>query len=164
MRRIPRTITALVGLIAALGVIAVAATAVGAAGKGKSTKGTIWIASTPRSSNGLLYEAGQIKDKLLGEGAITFTIKPIVNPSGTFTAKALKVTLWTSKGSLSGTGSALITVTNTPTTGGSTASNGKVSLTKGTGGLKGHSFTGKFSGTGNVNGATYTFKYTGTYK
>lgn len=164
MRRITRSTTGLVGLIAALGVIAVAATAVGAAGKAKSTKGTIWIASTPRSNSGLLYEAGQIKDKRFGEGAITFTIKPIANPSGTFTAKALKVTLWTTKGSLTGTGSALITLTNTPKAGDSTASNGKVSLTKGTGGLKGHSFTAKFSGTGNVNGAIYTFTYTGTYK
>jgi hypothetical protein len=155
----------------AIGVLAVApaivvlgATTVGAKGAGRSTSGTIWIAATPRSSGALLYEAGQIKDKRLSEGAITFTIKPLVSPKGTITAKAIKVTWWTSTGSLSGTGSAQLTITNTPKPGDSVVKNGTVKLTQGTGGQKGRSLTATFTGSGNVNGALYTFHYKGTYK
>ena len=94
--------------------------------QGKPTSGTDWIAATPRSTNSLLYEAGQAKDKLLGDGAITYTIKPIVNPKGTITAKTIKVTWWTSTGSLAGTGSAQVTITNKPKAGDSVVTNGTV--------------------------------------
>lgn len=151
-------------LAAACAIVVVGATTVGAKSSGKPTSGTDWIAATPRSTNSLLYEAGQAKDKLLGDGAITYTIKPTVNPKGTITAKAIKVTWWTSTGSLSGTGSARVTITNKPKAGDSVVTNGTVSLKQGTGGQKGHSFTATFTGSGNANGALYTFHYKGTYK
>jgi hypothetical protein len=154
----------LVPAAVACALIAVGAATVGAKSKGKSTNGTIYIGSNPRSGVGLLYVAGDVVDKVLGEGAITFTIRPIPNTSGTITAKALKVTLWTTDGSLTGTGSALLTITNMPKTGDSTVSNGTVSLTKGTGAQKGHSFKATFTGSGNLTGAFYTFNYKGTYK
>jgi hypothetical protein len=144
--------------------VAVGATSSGAAGGVKHTSGTFYIAQTPLKKSGILYVAGEGTDKALGADAVTFTIKPLPNSSGTITAKAIKVTLWTKNGSLSGSGSATLTITNSPAPGDATASNGVVSLTKGTGGQVGHAFKVKFTGTGNISTGLYTFKYTGTYK
>ncbi len=143
---------------------AVATSSVGAAGGARSTSGTIWFAANPRSTSTLLYVGGNIKDKVLGEGAVTFTIKPFVNPKGRLVAKVNKATVWTATGSLTGTGSGNITVTNKPKQGDSTISGGVLDLTKGTGALKGHSLKATFTGAGNVSGALYTLHYRGTYK
>src|SRR5438445_496187 len=107
MRNVSMRRIATAAVVGACAVAAVGVASVGAKSAGKATKGTIYIAATPRSANGLLYVAGDIKDKLFGEGAVTFTIKPIPTTTpGTLTAKALKVTMWTTTGSLTGTGSA----------------------------------------------------------
>jgi hypothetical protein len=144
--------------------VAISAATSGAASGAKHTSGTFYIAQTPLQKAGILYVAGEGTDKAVGPDAITFTIKPLSNPSGTITAKAIKVTLWTKDGTLTGTGSATLTITNSPKSGDLTASNGVVSLTKGTGGQVGHTFKVNFTGTGNIATGLYTFKYTGTYK
>jgi hypothetical protein len=51
-----------------------------------------------------------------------------------------------------------------PKAGDATVSSGKVSLTKGTGGQKRHSFVGTFTGTGNAVSGVYVFNYKATYK
>lgn len=156
----------IVGLLVTSALIAFGAANVGAKPKtkGKSTHGTVYIAQTPRSTTKLLYEAGNITDKVLGDCAITFTIKPQGNSSGTVTANAIKVTLWTKKGSLTGTGGALLTITNSPHALDVIVSKGKASLTKGTNGEKGHRFKITFTGSGNGGTGAYVFKYKGTYK
>jgi hypothetical protein len=164
MTRFTRSLTAAGGLIAVAALIAFGAAGVGAKSSGKADSGTLWFASSPRSTSSLLYVGGQDADKVLGAGAVTFTIKPTVNPSGTITVKVLSATLWSSTGSLNGKGSALLTITNKPAMGDSTVSKGKASLTKGTGALKGHSLTITFTGSGQVSGALYTLHYKGTYK
>ena len=162
-----RTLSAALTTIAVVALAAIGAGTVGAKtggkGKGKATSGTSYLGDTSQSSSSLLYEAGFNTDKLLGEGAITYTIAPLGQTNGTIQANAKKVTLWTKTGSLSGTGSATVTITN-PSTGDATVSNGTANLTKGTGALKGHSLKLKFSGTGNIKTTLYTFHYTGTYK
>lgn len=163
MRRIIRSTTIAAAAIACALVAALAATA-GASSHGKKTSGTFYIGLTPQVKSGLEYVAGQATDKALGPVAVTFTIKPLPGTSGSILAKATKVTLWSSTGTLSGSGSATLTITNTPNAGDATATNGVVSLTKGTGGLKGHSFKVKFSGSGSISTGEYTFKYSGTYK
>jgi hypothetical protein len=166
MSLIRRWRAATAAVVATSVVIVAGAAAVGAKpnpGGGKSTSGTVYIASTPRPSS-LVYAAGNVVDKVLGEDAITFTIKPIGNAAGTITAKAQKVTLWTRKGSISGTGSALLTITNHPKVGDVTVSKGTASLTNGTGGETGHSFKITFTGTGSLTTGSYTFHYKGKYK
>jgi hypothetical protein len=64
---------------------------------------------------------------------VTYTIKPTSATSGTITATAKKVTLWTSNGTLSGTGTATLHITNQPKAGDDTVTNGKIKLTHGTG-------------------------------
>ena len=86
------------------------------------------------------------------------------NKPGTIIAKAQKVTIWTSKGSLSGTGSAKLTITNKPKAGDATVSGGKINLTHGSGGQAGHSLVAKFNGIGSVSSGQYVFHYKGTYK
>lgn len=148
----------------AMGGLATGVATVAAAGKSRSTSGTIWIAETMRPGHGVIYEAGQVKDKMLGEGAISFSIKPVAGKPGTLIVKAVKVTAYFAGGSLTGTGSSTLTITNKPSSGDATASNGHVSLTKGTGALKGHSLATTFTGKGTVTGGVFTFKYKGTYK
>jgi hypothetical protein len=168
MNRRARTyLGAVVGLLAATALIALGASTVGAkpSKKGKADRGTVYIAVTPRPSPSLLYAAGDGVDKVLGEGAITFTIKPLpTNVAGTITVKAVKVTIWGADGSLSGTGSATVTITNKPKQGDATVSNGKASFAKGTGGQKGHSLKITFTGKGSVSSGSYIFNYKGTYK
>jgi hypothetical protein len=145
-------------------VLGVAGAASGAGGGGRATSGTAWLAATPHSGAGLVYYAGFNSDKLLGPGATTYTIKPTSTKSGTVLAKAKKVTLWTSNGTLSGTGTATLTITNKPKSGDDTVTGGKIRLTQGTGGQAGHSLVGTFTGKGNIVSGSYVFHYKGTYK
>jgi hypothetical protein len=131
--------------LAVCGLLTVAAGAVAAAGSGRADSSTIYAAST-HTTGGYTYAAGQGADKVLGQVAITYRIKAV--PSGT-TAINLKISPvveYTATGSLSGKATATLTV---GANGAETVSNGKVSLTNGTGSLRGHSLTGTFSGFGN---------------
>ena len=75
---------------------------------------------------------------------------------GNIQVLARKITIYTTKGSLTGSGKATQNTTTNAVT------NGTFTLTRGTGGYKGHKFSGKFSGT--YKEGVYTFKYTGTYR
>jgi hypothetical protein len=143
----------------AIGIVGVAQ---GAAKKGRKDSGTAYVTVVHQVGKQEIA-AGDLKDKLLGPGAIVYQITvsagPPSVPGASVTIKANKVTLFTSQGSLSGTGQAVQTI-NADGTG--NVQNGSVKLTKGTGGLKGHSLTATFSGP--FNGSFYTFTYKGTYK
>jgi hypothetical protein len=147
-------------------VLAAVGVSVAASGRGgKPTSGTAYIGSTSRSSNNLIYAAGFNVDRVLGSGAVTFTIKPLASTKpATIRAQAKKVTLWTSSGSLSGTGTATIHITGQPKTGDATVSGGKLKLNHGTGGQAGHSLVATFSGKGNAVSGQYVFHYKGTYR
>jgi hypothetical protein len=149
------------GVLGALAGVAIAS----AGGAGKRDTGTAYIGLTSRSTKTLLYPAGFITDKVLGNGAVTYTLKPLAGTApSTVKVKALKVTTWTTTGSLSGTGSATLTITNKPKAGDATVSAGKLNLTHGTGGQTGHSLVGTFTGNGNVSSGQYVFHYKATYK
>jgi hypothetical protein len=79
---------------------------------------------------------------------------------GTLKAKGT-VDLFTKNGELSGTDTVDL-VTNADGT--VTFSNGKASLTKGSGLEKGHSFIGTFTGTGKTITGPYVFHTKGTYR
>ena len=158
-----------VGAVAALAIMVTVASATAGAiaasgGSARQTSGTAYLAATPRTSKGLVYYAGFNSDKVLGHGAATYTIKPTTARSGTITAAAKKVTLWTSNGTLSGTGTATLHITNKPKTGDDTVTGGKLKLTHGTGGQAGHSILATFTGAGNIVSGEYVFHYKGTYK
>lgn len=128
-------------------------------GKARKTSGVVHAAVT-HSEGSDLYVAGDFKDKILGRGAIVYLTKVTTDPAtGSFLIKARKITIYTTKGSLSGAGQA--TQTNTPD-GKTTVTDGTYKLTKGTGKLKGHTFTGTFSGA--LDAGVYTFTFAGTYK
>src|SRR5947209_779601 len=157
------------GAVAALAImVAVASATAGAiaagGGSARQTSGTAYLAATPRTSKGLVYYAGFNTDKVLGQGAATYTIKPTGARSGSIIATAKKVTLWTSNGTLSGTGTATLHITNKPNSGDDTVTGGKIRLTHGTGGQAGHSIVGTFTGKGNIGTGEYVFHYKGTYK
>jgi hypothetical protein len=148
--------------IASLGIVG---SAIGASG-GTRDSGIAYVAQAPKPGK-LVYDAGFVHDKVLGSGAVTFVTKPLVSPSGQITIKSKPVTIYTPKGSLSGTGSGILTITNKPKPGDATVTHGKLVLNHGTGRLAGHSLRATFSGTGNIGGTNvpdfYTFNYKGVY-
>lgn len=122
--------------------------------KGKQTSGTVWAYVTHAEGKNL-FVSGDFKDKLLGHGGIVYITRVSSGPAqGVFHVNAKRITIYTTKGSISGTGSATQTITSTS----STVSDGKFLLNKGTGAYKGHTFQGTFSGTQSSNGE-YTFTY-----
>ena len=147
-------------LLILISVIALAVSGVAVAGtKGKRTSGVAHAGVTHAEGNDL-YVAGDFKDKLLGRGAIVYvTNVSAADQPGVYDIKAKRITIFTTRGSLTGTGSGTQTIHADGTT---DVSNGKFNLTRGTGKLKGHSLKGTFSGP-QENGV-YTFSYTGTYR
>jgi hypothetical protein len=107
-----------------------------------------------------LYVSGDFKDKVLGRGAIVYiTQATATQQPGVYAVTAKSVTLYTTKGTLTGTASGVQTIRDDGT---SDVTNGKASLTKGTGAYKGHSLKVTFSGP--FKSGVYTFTYQGTYK
>jgi hypothetical protein len=121
----------------------------------KKDSGTAY-ASIVHTAGSTEYVAGYTFDKLFGRTATTYVTSASAGAAGTVKVTARRVTLYTAKGSLWGTGSA----TQNLVTGAIT--NGKLNLIHGTGGLKGHTFKGTF--TGNLTSGVYTFNYKGTYR
>jgi hypothetical protein len=161
MIRRTRSLAATVGALGAIALLSLAGTAIGAgATKGKADSGTSYVAIT-HTSGGFEYTAGNNTDKLLGVGAITYKLKLGPSKAGVYKVTANPVVLYTGTGSLTGTGSATLTVAND---GSATVTGGKLNLTKGTGSQKGHSVVATFTGKGSVAAGTYKFTYKGTYK
>jgi hypothetical protein len=139
--------------------LAVSFTGVAAAKPAKSTSGVVY-ASANHAEGSDLYVSGDLKDKLLGRGAIVYIVQAESGPTpGSVLVQAKKITIFTTKGSLSGTGQA--TQTFNPD-GSGTVSDGTFKLTKGTGAYEGHTLKGTFSGS--FLDGVYTFDYTGKYK
>ncbi len=139
--------------------IAVGVPAVAIAKPAKNTTGVIY-ASANHVEGTDLYVSGDLKDSLLGRGAIVYIVQAEAGPTpGSVLVKADKITIFTTKGSLTGTGQAIQTF-NPDGTG--TISDGTYKLTKGTGAYKGHKLKGSFTGT--YTDGVYTFNYTGKYK
>lgn len=156
------------GLGVAIVGLGFAGSAIGAAGGGTPTSGISYVAQAPKPSSSLVYDAGFTHDKVLGSGAVTFVTKPLVTRTGAIEVNSKRVTIYTASGSLSGTGSAILTITNKPNPGDATITKGKLLLNHGTGHLAGHSLRATFTGTGNVGGTNvpdwYTFRYKGVYR
>jgi hypothetical protein len=152
----------IVAIASVLGVGAVLASGAGAVGAraGKPDKGVIYFAET-HNANGITFAAGNATDSLFGTEAVTYAIKTAPTQTGTVQVTAKPVTTWTKTGTLSGTATATLTV---DANGKATFTNGKVSETKGTGTLKGHSLTATFTGSGDTKTATYQITYKGIYK
>ena len=126
----------------------------------QSTSGVIY-ASGNHVEGTDLYVSGDFKDKLLGRGAIVYVVQAASGPEpGSVLVKADKITIYTTKGSLTGTGQATQTFNADGT---ATISDGTFKLTKGTGAYKGHKLKGTFTGTQGTD-FIFTFNYTGKYK
>jgi hypothetical protein len=147
-------------LAGVLTLVALASTGVSfAATKGKADKGVAYVSAT-HSEGKTLFVSGDVKDKLLGRGGIVYqTTVSAGNQPGTFLVKAKAITLFTTKGTLTGKGQGTETIAQDGTT---TVSGGTFKLNKGTGAYKGHVLSGKFGGplTNNV----YKFSYKAVYK
>jgi hypothetical protein len=142
----------------ALSGVAVAG-AKGTKAKPRATSGVAYAGATHAEGNDL-YVSGDFVDKLLGHGGIVYVTNVTQGEAeGEFKVSAKRITIYTTKGSLTGKGSATQVIKD----GKSEVKDGKFNLTKGTGKYKGHSFKGTFSGPQSAQGL-YTFNYKGIYK
>ncbi|HEU4976710.1 MAG TPA: hypothetical protein VFT50_16570 [Baekduia sp.] len=153
MRTIIRTVV-VAALVAALAAVTTTAGAAGA----RKDHGTAWLGIN-HAAGGLQIASGDIDSALFGHGAIVYRVTALPAPNGTFKVTSKSVTLFTTRGTLSGTGSATQTL-NPDGTG--TVTDGHIKLTKGTGKLRGHSFVATFSGP--LQDGVYTFTYQGTFR
>jgi hypothetical protein len=160
-RRTRRSLGAIVGVLAAVAAIAVGAASVGAKPAGKADSSTVYAATT-HTVGGIQYVAGNGTDKLFGADAVTYTVKVASIPTkpGTFTLTVKPVTIWSATGSLTGTSQSTLKVGAKA----AVTTTGTINLTKGTGAMKGHSFTGTVTGTGSLSTGQYVFHDKGIYK
>ena len=129
-----------------------------AATKGEHTHGVAWVGVTHTQSKDV-YISGDFKDSKLGRGAIVYITRAAGSSKpGTFHVVARKVTLYTTAGSLQGTGAGDEVITPSSVS----VKNGTFSLTKGTGAYKGHTFKGTFAGP--QKQGVYTFTYKAVYR
>ena len=146
-------------LFAACAFVAISAAGVGAESKGRGDSGTAYT-SIVHLSGRLLYEAGYNQDKLFGATGVTYTVTIGASQPGTYQGRAETFTLYTRDGALTGTGSG----TQTIMLSGAAVSQGKLFLTHGSGGQKGHSLTATFTGTYDPNTRVYTVHYKGIFR
>lgn len=123
----------------------------------RSVHGRVYLSIT-HTGNGLDYVAGHVYDSVLHTGAVTYKSKLVAQPSGTVEIVATAVTLYMPRGSLVGTGTATVTISN----GQEVITNGRLKLTKGFGSLKNDTLTARFSGTGSLQANTAMLTYKGT--
>jgi hypothetical protein len=148
-------------LICAMALLAFGGVAVGAT-KGKKTTGVAYASVTHAENNNKdLFVSGDFKDSLLGHGGIVYITNVTAGQrQGEYKVKARKITIYTTKGSLTGIGAATQVFHDD---GSVEVKDGTFSLTKGTGKYKGHTFKGTFAGPQNAQGL-YTFTYKALYK
>jgi hypothetical protein len=153
-------------LIAPLVALALIATGVASAAaprhKAKRTSGVIFASLTHSGAGGLFYADGDLKDKLLGRGAIIFRVRASADTGDTAVVRSKSVTIYTTRGSLRGTGRAVQTSQGTGPDATATVRDGEFSLTKGTGAYRGHTLKGTFSG--DFKDGVYKFTYKGVYR
>jgi len=147
-------------LLAALLAVSVSGLALAKPAKqARKTSGVVW-AGTTHVEGSDLYVAGDLKDKILGRGAIVYVTRVSTGEEpGSLLVKARKITIYTTRGSLRGKGQATQTINPDGT---ATVSDGTFNLKKGTGAYKGHKLKGTFDGT--YEDDVYTFDYKGKYR
>lgn len=146
--------------LAALMVSAVGVATVGATSAGRADRGTAYVAVT-HSVGSTLFAAGTTTDKVLGPGAVTYSIKAGTGSTpGTVKITATRVTVFSATGSLYGTSVG----TETTNSDGTVSLKGTLTLNHGTGAQKGHSFIGTFTGTGKKSFGPFVFHTKGHYK
>lgn len=157
-RRKGRSLTASAVVVAAVSAIAV--TSGTAATAGRTEKATSYVAVTHQVGSSY-YAAGNTSDNILGNGAVTYTIKAGTGTKpGTIKITANRVTVFTTTGSLYGSAAG----TETTSTAGSVTLTGALTLVHGTGAQKGHSFVGHFTGTGKGPLGPFVFHTSGKYR
>lgn len=145
-------------VVAALLAVGAASGVAAAATNGRHTRGVAWVGVTHTQGKDI-YISGDFKDSLLGRGAIVYVTRAAGSSKpGTVHVVSPQVTLYTTAGSLQGTGAADEVITSSSTT----VKNGTFSLTKGTGAYKGHTFKGTFGGP--LRQGVYTFTFRAVYR
>lgn len=141
-------------LLLVLAILVLGVSAVAVAKPARDTSGVVYAGVTHAEGSDL-YVAGDLKDKILGRGAIIYVTQVTTGPEpASVLIEAKRITIYTKRGSLTGKGQATQT--------GDLVTDGSFKLKKGTGAYKDHKLTGTFDGS--YADGVYTFNYTGRYK
>ena len=146
---------------AVLTVLAVAVPTAALAGQSRQARQTSGVvyASVTHTEGRDVYVSGDFRDRVLGRGAIVYvTNVGDPNQQGTVEITARRLTIYTTNGSIRGTGKANQTTQGTNVT----VTDGTYRLTRGTGAYRGMRFTGTF--TGQLTNGVYRFEYRGTIR
>lgn len=153
----------LIAVFLALGLIGAGAASADPTGhQARRTSGTVHASLIHPGPGGLYYADGDFQDSLLGRGAIIYRVRADMGPQNSVLVKSPSVTLYTRRGSMTGTAQAVQTNQGTGPDAPAVISDGRFRLTRGTGAYRGHRYTGTFSGT--LANGVYTFTYRGTYR
>lgn len=146
-------------LVAAL-VVILSSTALGGPARKPRADGGIAYVGFNHVEGSTGYVSGDLKDRILGCGAIVYVVKVSTGAEpSTIKITARRVTFFTRRGSLTGTGSAIQVI---HPDGSTDVKNGVFNLTRGTGALRGRTLRGRFSGP--YSDGVYTFRYKGIYR
>ena len=140
--------------------LSVSGVALGASkGKVRNTSGVAYAGVTHVEGSDA-FVSGDFKDSLLGRGAIVYiTTISTTETAGEYHVDAHKITIYTTKGTLTGKGSGTEVIHDD---GSAEVKDGVFNLKKGTGAYKGHSLSGTFGGP--LNNGVYKFTYAGKFK
>ena len=119
--------------------------------------GTAYVSIT-HTRGETAYAAGNNYDSKLGVGAVTCALKIEAQPGTVFKLTSNRLVLYTSRGSLSGTVNATISVNTTV----AKIASGRELLAKGVGSMKGDRLTARFTGTADLAKNLIIFHYKGT--
>jgi hypothetical protein len=119
--------------------------------------GTAYVSIT-HTRGETAYAAGNNYDSKLGVGAVTCALKIEAQPGTVFKLTSNKLVLYTSRGSLSGTVDATISINTTV----AKIASGRESLVKGVGSMKGDRLAARFTGTADLAKNLIIFHYKGT--
>jgi hypothetical protein len=119
--------------------------------------GTAYVSIT-HTRGETAFAAGNNYDSKLGVGAVTCALKIEAQPGTVFKLTSNRLVLYTSRGSLSGTVNATISINTTV----ARIASGRESLVKGVGSMKGDRLRARFTGTADLAKNLIIFHYKGT--
>jgi hypothetical protein len=135
---------------------AVAATGTGTPTYTYQDSGTIYASINNTNAKGTEFTSGNMFSRHFGHVAITYDLKALPsNVPGVIRVTATNVVLYTRRGSLSGTGSATLTISGNQ----QTVSNGRLVLDHGVGSMAGFSYEGTFTGSANLQANVIRFDF-----
>ncbi|HET9103726.1 MAG TPA: hypothetical protein VFN55_10270 [Solirubrobacteraceae bacterium] len=157
--RLAATLATAVAVVALITTGALAASRTGAPTYTFQDSGTIFASINNANAKGTQFTSGNVFSRHFGHCAITYDLSLLPsNAPGTISVKATRVVLYTTRGSLSGTGTATLVIHGDT----QQITKGTLSLDHGAGSMKGYTYDGTFTGLANLQTNKIRFDFNAT--